>query len=157
MYEVLKDFAGPVATIIAAAAASYITWRFSRAQMRATDTRVVLDLFDRRWEVTQELRSAIGAMMTEGVSRGKPFWDFARAAQRAEFLFGQEVTDYLETLRRAAIRHEAQEDAVRSDDDTVRVRAADIQAAAFTEISDFSQKFDPLIAPYMRMHQKLPE
>jgi hypothetical protein len=74
-----------------------------------------------------------------------------------EFLFGGEITDYLEAVRQTMIRHEAQKDAAKSDNDTVRARAADIQAAAFTEISQFFEKSDSLIAPYMRMHQKLPE
>jgi hypothetical protein len=156
MYSFFEDFAGPVATMIAAGAASFITYRFSNAQRRATEMRLVLDLFDRRWEVIQGLRSAIAVMVTKGVIYGDPYWEYLSASQRAALLFGPEVTDYLETLRLAMVRHESQKDAVRSDDDAVRGRAADIQADAFTVISDFYKNFDPLITPYMKMHQKLP-
>lgn len=34
MYQLLKDFAGPVATIIAAAVAVFVTWRLGRGQQR---------------------------------------------------------------------------------------------------------------------------
>jgi hypothetical protein len=54
------------------------------------------------------------------------------------------------------VRHEAQKDRVKSDNDAVRHPAVDIQADAFIEISDFPKYFDPLIVPYMKMHQKLP-
>jgi len=43
----------------------------SSAQLQATDKRLVLDLFDRRWEVVQELRSAIAEMMRSGVVQTK--------------------------------------------------------------------------------------
>ena len=69
MYSVIKDFAGPVATVIAAAAASYVAYHFSRAQLDATNKRLVLDLFDRRWEVVQELRVAISEMRAPLSSR----------------------------------------------------------------------------------------
>jgi hypothetical protein len=118
--------------------------------------RLVLDLFDRRWEIVAELRSAIGEMMQEGITMGKPYWKFVSASQRAEFLFGREVTDYLEILRQAMVVHHAQKGGARSDDDAVRSRAADVEAATFTEITDFQKTFDHLVAPYMAMHQKLP-
>jgi hypothetical protein len=128
----------------------------SSAQLQATDKRLVLDLFDRRWEVVQELRSAIAEMMRSGVVPDKNYWDYVRATQRAPFLFGPEVTDHLETVRKAMIRHVAHKDGVSSDNDALRARAADAQAEAFTVISDFYERFDPLIRPYMQMHQKLP-
>jgi hypothetical protein len=156
MYSFFKDFAGPLATVIAAGAASFITYRFSNAQRRATEMRLVLDLFDRRWDVTQELRSAISDMVQHGIVPGKSYWQYLRASQRAAILFGPDVTDYLETVRQAMIRHEAEKDRARSDDDAVRGPAVDIQADTFTVISDFYKNFDPLIAPYMQIHQKLP-
>jgi hypothetical protein len=156
MYAILKDFAGPVATVIASVAASYVVYHFSRAQLRATDMRLVLDLFDRRWEVVQELRVAIGEIVRDGIVGNEPYRQYLRATQRAALLFGTDVTDYLETLRLAMVRHVAQQGQLRSDDDAVRVRAADAEADAFTVITGFYEKFDLLIAPYMQMHQKLP-
>jgi hypothetical protein len=123
MYSIFKDFAGPVATIIAAGAAGFITYRFSRAQLRAAEMRLVLDLFDRRWEVTQDLRSAISEMLQHGIVLGKePYWRYVRASQRAEFLFGPDVTNYLETVRQAIVRHETLKVQARSEDDVTRSR-----------------------------------
>ena len=157
MYSVIKDFAGPVATVIAAAAASYVAYHFSRAQLDATNKRLVLDLFDRRWEVVQELRAAISEMAREGVVVGKAYWQYLRATQRAALLFGSDVTDYLEMVRLAMVRHQAHQGRVNSESDEVRASAAEAQAEAFMVITGFYDRFDPLVAPYMQMHQKLPQ
>ncbi len=157
MYLILRDFAGPFATIIAAAAASYVVFQFNSAQVQIARQTLVLDLFDRRWALADELRSAIASMTTTGKILGDAYYQYVGAALRASFLFGPEVTDYLETVRAAMTRHVAVQDAARSDNEAVCARAADAEAAAFTIIADFYKHFDPLIAPYMAMHQKLPE
>jgi hypothetical protein len=157
MYSILKDFAGPFATVVAAGAASFVVLYFNRAQLRIAEQRLVLDLFDRRWEIVEDLRSAIAGMATEGIVMADDYRKYARASLRAAYLFGSDVTDYLETVRQAMERHVALQDSVRSEDDIIRVRAADGQAAAFTDITDFYKTIDPLIVPYMSLHQKLPQ
>jgi hypothetical protein len=56
MYHVLKDFAGPVATIIAATVAVFFTWRLGRGQLqiarRQADTaldQLRYNLFEKRY------------------------------------------------------------------------------------------------------------
>jgi hypothetical protein len=53
-------------------------------------------------------------------------------------------------------KHKAAEAFRNSDDDNVRGKAADAMFEAFEVIQDFYTSFDPLIAPYMRMHNKVP-
>jgi hypothetical protein len=164
MYQILKDFAGPVATVIAASAASFVAYRFGRVQnripnenLRATQQRVVLDLFDRRWEIVAELRSAISEIIREGVVPIDAYHRYVNASLRAAFLFGSEVTDYLETLRLTMTKMIALRDGLRSENDDRRARSADAEAKAFQVITEFYKNFSALIKPYMSMHQKLPE
>lgn len=156
MYGIIKDFAGPVATVIAAIAASYIAYRFGRAQMNATRERTVLDLFDRRWGVVDELRSAIASVLTEGVPRSEALALYDKASIRATLLFGPDVIDHLAETRRSLISLKLAAVRVKSDDDEVRIKFADIEAERLTHISEFFERLDRSIQPYMAMHQKLP-
>lgn len=58
MYHVLKDFAGPVATIIAATVAVVVTWCLGRGQLRIAGQqaktaleRLQLDLYEKRFNI----------------------------------------------------------------------------------------------------------
>jgi hypothetical protein len=164
MYSILKDFAGPAATVIAAGAASFVAYHFGRAQsrianenLRATQQRVVLDLFDRRWEIVAELRSAISEILREGTVPTDAYHRYVRASLRAAFLFGSEVTDYLETVRLTITKVIALRGGLLSENDDLRTRSADAEATAFERITGFYEIFDRLVRPYMSMHQKLPE
>jgi hypothetical protein len=43
MYDILKDFAGPVATICVAAVAGFITWSFNRRQLIIAKDKLKFD------------------------------------------------------------------------------------------------------------------
>ena len=103
-----------------------------------------------------ELRRAVSAVTTEGTVDSESYWSYVRAAAQAAFLFGTDVTSYLEIVRAAMVRHNAQRGPLQSGDDAVRDRAADAEAEAFGVIVGFYERFDRLVAPYMQMHQKLP-
>jgi hypothetical protein len=58
MYAFFKDFAGPIATTVAAAVAAWINFYFNRMQVRITATqadialeKLKLDLFDKRYVI----------------------------------------------------------------------------------------------------------
>jgi hypothetical protein len=156
MYSVLKDFAGPAATVIAAAAASFVVFYFNRAQVRMAEQRLVLDVFDRRWAIVEELRISVSEIIREGDVPHGAYKQYAGATLRSAFLFGPEVTDYLESVRREMTKLIELQDAHRLEDEAVRARAADSEAEAFTAITQFYETYDTLIRPYMAMQQKLP-
>lgn len=104
-YAMLKDFAGPVATIIAATVAAYFAYRFGSAHAHNAQQTLVLSLFDKRWEVANELRSAMAAIGRTGRVDPDSQRSFLMAAHRARFLFGPEVTHYLENVRSAMVEH----------------------------------------------------
>jgi hypothetical protein len=169
-YEIIKDFAGPFATVIAATAATLVTYklgsnqvgiareqaRFAKANSRSAQQKLILDLFDKRWSIVTELREAIADVMTTGKVSYDADRKFFSAANRAGFLFGLEVTTYLAKIRASLARHKAAETFGDTDDDERRGKAADAMYREFEVIQDFYTTFDPLIAPYMQMHDKVP-
>src|SRR5260370_40561560 len=69
-YEFFKDFAGPIVTVVAAAAATVVTiklgfkqvsiapeqTRFAKANSRSAQQKIILDLFDKRWSSVKAIR-----------------------------------------------------------------------------------------------------
>jgi hypothetical protein len=169
-YEFFKDFAGPVATIIASSAALFVTAKFgfsqvgiareqaqvAKANSRSAQQKLILDLFDKRWGIVTELREAIAEVLTTGRVSEHAQRQFRLAADRAAFLFGSEVTTYLAKLQDSLSKHKAADIYIDSNDDKMRGKAADIQLQEFEVIQEFYTSFDPLVAPYMQMHDKTP-
>jgi hypothetical protein len=68
-YDILKDFAGPVAAIVGAFAASMVAWSLGRPQWRIaasqrdiTLDKLKFDLFQRRYGVYQVARKKRGSI-----------------------------------------------------------------------------------------------
>ena len=64
LYSILKDFAGPVATVIAALSAVGVTgyfvfrqWQIAKQQPQTAREKLLLDLFDKRFALYEELRA----------------------------------------------------------------------------------------------------
>jgi hypothetical protein len=92
MYEFFKDFAGPVATIIAASAAVFVTWHFAREQAWLAREKLRFDLFDRRLQIFSSIFDFYNAMIAwrgtpEQVASRERFF---RAYQESRFLFKSE-------------------------------------------------------------------
>jgi hypothetical protein len=167
-YDFFKDFAGPIATIIAASAAAFVTYKlgfnqvsiareqagFAKANSRSAQQKLILDLFDKRWSIVTELREVIGEVTGKVSHDAKR--QFYLAADRAGFLFGSEVTTYLARIQDSLAKHQAAGIYIDTDDDKRRGKGADVQYREFEVIQDFYTSFDPLIAPYMQMRDKVP-
>ncbi len=83
--------------------------------------------------------------------------DYRRARDRAGFLFGSDVTDYLLTIQDAIGRHFVAREQLAGDPDSEnRERLIDREYKAMIEISEFSKRLDQLVSPYMKMHQRVP-
>jgi hypothetical protein len=120
-------------------------------QWNTAREKVLLDLFDKRFAVYDELRSIVGR---DGIDQTAIF-DFKRAASRAQFLFGSEVQTFLKE-READLIREMIERTVQprpsSEDQREAVDAAKL--ARLDHLSNFSKDFDEKVAPYMNHHQK---
>jgi hypothetical protein len=169
-YQFFKDFAGPIATIIASGAALFVTTKlglnqvgiareqakFAKANSRSAQQKLILDLFDKRWSIVTELREVIGEVLRTGNVSHEAKVKFYLAADRAAFLFGPEVKAYLAKIQASLLKHHAAQADIDSVIDKRRGKAADIQYREFEVIQGFYTSFDPLIAPYMQMHDKVP-
>lgn len=169
-YSALKDFAGPVATLCAAFAATFVTVRLANGQraialsqantaaesLRTAEHKLVMDLFDKRWELVSDVRNVLNEVQRNGVVSQEDKINFYRAIQRSEFLFGPDVTDRLNGILKVLLKHHGAQRGVASEDKATRTKAADIQYDEFAKLIDMSNTFDALIKPYMVMHHKVP-
>jgi hypothetical protein len=92
MYQVLKDFAGPVATIVASPSAVYVTAHFAQRQAWLAKEKLRYDLFDRRLNIFISIFDFYHAMISwsgspEQIAARERFF---RAYQEAHFLFKKE-------------------------------------------------------------------
>jgi hypothetical protein len=160
IYVVMKDFAAPVATIIAAFSAVGVTgyfafrqWQTAREQSQTARKKLLLDLFDKRFAVYDELRSAMSRHLGSSTDQ-TAFLEFARASSRAGFVFGPEVQTFLEDRRNDLDRGTTLRSLVSQPIPEGREAAAAELAALLRRLADFFRDFDQLVAPYMSHHQK---
>jgi hypothetical protein len=73
MYEFFKDFAGPIATFIAAGVAAAITFFFNRSQTRFAKVqadvsieKLNLDLFERHYAIYSSARQLVEYLVSKG-------------------------------------------------------------------------------------------
>jgi hypothetical protein len=101
-YDLLKDFAGPVATITAAAVAVFITWRLGRGQLAIAKQQAVtaqqqantalkrlnLDLYERRFNIYNAALDLYQASLKKGLDDIlSAEFIFVRAFRESLFLF----------------------------------------------------------------------
>jgi hypothetical protein len=122
-------------------------------QWRTAHQRAVLDAFEKRFEIYQSARAAITEVITKGTVQPHTHIDFLRATDKAQFLFGPEVTSYFNSVYRLLVEHGEAEDLMK---DGNQQNAVTKKHVAFREIANFYVKSVPLVAPYMRIHQKAP-
>jgi len=141
-----------VTTLVLGGVAAYIAWR----QWRTSQDRLVLELFDRRFQVFQELtRTIAGAFQKTGV-KISDLANFDAATEKARYLFGAEVHEYLKDVRKKLIDIHAIETALAEmPDGASRTRAEAKITDALNEMHAFYGKLAEMVTPYMRMTTKI--
>jgi type II secretory pathway pseudopilin PulG len=113
MYEILKDFAGPVATIIASITAAFLTWRFASWQARIAqqqaDTakqqantafdQLRYNLFEKRFAIYNTARELVALVVNESNVQGSDVLPLQAKLNEAEFFFSRDICDWLRKLR----------------------------------------------------------
>jgi hypothetical protein len=126
----------------------------SYAQWRTANQRVVLDLFQKRIDVYEDIESALGVVLREGKVDEDAFRRFLTSKLAARFLFGRDVLAYLDSIYKDIVSLNT----IYRDDviDTKPDREALINKKydAFNHIAEFAQNAPEIFAPYMRMNQK---
>jgi hypothetical protein len=123
-------------------------------QWKTARDKVLLDLFDKRYAIYEDLR----IVMSEYDRRGtleleKIFGKFGRAQARAKFLFGEEVNAYLEQCQLDLIG--ASNDARRGNSvSPIPEAAEDPVLMRMNRLANFFAVLDRLVSPYMSHRQK---
>jgi hypothetical protein len=144
----LQALAVPTIALLAAVI-GYFQWKTAQQ-------KVVLDLFDRRMETYTSLRSVVAMVMgSSGAATNENSFKFLEALDRAQFLFGSEVIEYLKKLD-AAINEIRMSVAERIDLASGPEREANIarERAGREMVASFYTTFQSLVSPYLRMDQK---
>jgi hypothetical protein len=151
LHSIFKDFAGPVATVIAAAAAAY----FANRQWRTAQENTLLNLFDRRFAVYEEIRAVVTRYKQHGIDEDA-YARFLTGASRAQFLFGPEITKFLEAIKEDLAR----EMAASTIDPRTRAPPEKFEtvSAEWVErrerLGAFPKEFDRKVSSYLKHHQK---
>lgn len=112
----LLPLAGPIATIIAAAAAVFVTWRLGSGQLRIAKQQAAIarqqaelatvrlqhDLFDRRFAVYEAAHKLLLEIPGAGNVSAEVLQAFDRETGKSVFLLNREITDYLSDIRKRA-------------------------------------------------------
>src|SRR4051812_46213949 len=112
--DLVVKFAGPVATVLASITAAGVAIAFglyqakiARRQANIAQDKLALDLFQRRLDAFSTLRGAIAKIVTSGSSNSVLEQELLEGIDRARWLFGKEVTSYLDELYMHAIDFDA--------------------------------------------------
>src|SRR4029078_3328550 len=123
------------------------------AQWRTANQKVVVDLYDRRLKVYQQLAKAFGPAPRDGEVSHAAFNEFLIGQADAAFLFGDDVQEYLASMRKCLAWLLSRTNEV-IDNSPNRAELIDTKAKHFTEIVAFSDTAPRLFAPYMKLTQK---
>lgn len=94
MYQIFKDFAGPIATITAAFVAVSVTAYFASLQWKTAENRLRFDLFEKRLKVYLATTSLLNKITTHGSTIPSDLQEFYRGVEGAEFLFEHDLSSY---------------------------------------------------------------
>lgn len=159
--ESFTTLAGPIATIVASLTAGGIAiWlgtsqvSVARLQASTANDRLVLDLFERRFEIYSQAREIVRSAVRKGTSTTEEQFSFLRVTDGASFLFGKEVTDYLTDIYTALVELQYCEDELKRVLDRDKAKSFKRRQIKFDKIKDFYTEAPKLFAPYLHAHQK---
>jgi hypothetical protein len=166
-YDALHDFAGPVATVIAASVAVFVTFMLGRRQVaiaaqqanianqqeRHAAVRLQHDLFEKRITVFNAIRDLIIEIARMGDVSDETWYKFVQGVKTTEFLFRQDIVEYIADLRQRALRLQNAAERLRDQnlpDGPGRSTSVQVRADEFTWIVKQSDvlvsKFKPALA-----------
>ena len=110
-YDFFKDFAGSIATVIAAFVALIFTYRLGRGQLHIAEQQAELaavrlrhDLYERCFLVFECARDLIFHAEANRDMKMEHYLEYVRGTLNAAFLVDETSLDYLEELRKQATR-----------------------------------------------------
>ncbi|MER8556514.1 hypothetical protein NKH37_30885 [Mesorhizobium sp. M1217] len=138
-------------TPVIALAVGFIAYR----QWRTAHSRLVLDLFEKRLAVYEQTRKAVSFVNTHGRTSREAEFDLLGAMNSAEFLFGQDVRDYLDKMWERFVRLGAASAMIEGTEGEERRRQIELKSRFSMEITQFYYEGSDIFSPYMRMEHRL--
>jgi hypothetical protein len=117
VYDVVKDFATPVASLVAAAMAAWFAWRLGRGQMRIAEEqaqvakvqarlaedRLRFDQFDKRYKIFDAVRQLIQVALYEAFKKEfvlDSVTPLYLQLHEAPLFFSKETCDFIDSVRK---------------------------------------------------------
>jgi hypothetical protein len=168
-YEFFRDFAGPIATVVAATAAAFVAYSLGRSQIAAAQNqatvanknwqteneRVVLELFERRLAIFEGIRNVIAQVLRTGKPDNATYFEYVKAIDTAPYFFGPEVNEYLEELRILIIDLQLDADVISDNLNPERTAHIEGRTKRMKKLTRFYDRSKELFGPYMQAHQKV--
>jgi hypothetical protein len=123
----------------------------SYLQLQTAQTRISIDIFEKRYKIYEDLRTAVSVYLTTGNFTAGAQSQFMQAQTHARFYFGGEVDQYLSALRRDLIDSHFWDRFASG-----KGLPIDNQLARLDRINDFYAEIDAMFIPYMRLNQRMP-
>jgi hypothetical protein len=150
--EVLQRLVPAITGIVGAIIGAFVAWRVAKQN-------AVLELFDRRSKIYETVKNCVDQVVINPLrfdnEREK---EFLRAVNEAYFLFGDDLRDYLETLRKdiVTVRDIDRQPAPGASWSIEAALISNRREQAMNRINKFSEDGQPLFAKYMRFSQAVP-
>ncbi len=146
-----------VAQALATPALALLGLAIAWAQWRTSRSKLVLDLHEQRMGIYRSLRTIVAPVVSEATATPDTIRKYSTVQAEARFLFGRDVTDYLQSMREALSKlnyyHRMREAKIpAAERETNIVREHELLERA----SKFDENLAALMEPYARMHHKLP-
>lgn len=162
-----KDLAAPAATVFAAITAGWIAYRLGQSQIavakvqadiaernwKTSNEKIVLDLFDKRLTIFEEIRGIVGEACRSGTAPDDLFFRYGRAIDRVPYFFGQDVQSYLEKIRLHLINLNLATTMMQDIAGPERSAWVKKRGDEFMAIAKFYEEAPRLFGPYMKAHQ----
>jgi len=122
-------------------------------QMRIATAKLNLDLYDRRFKVFEAGRHFLGQFLVYGTIRLQEITELSVGTADAVFLFGDEVVEYLDTLRKTGVSLNGKNGRLNNMDNNDPGRNAVIDQIAIleTQLSDEIPRITSLFKPYLEL------
>jgi hypothetical protein len=165
----IKEVAGPIATVFAAAAAAFVAYRLGQSQIavaksqakiaernwQTANEKIVLELFERRLTIFEEIRSIVGEVTRTGAAPDDVLNRYSKAIDRVPYFFGQEVQAFVEEIRLRMIDLNLANTMMANPLGVDRSDWVSKRSDNFLKVTKFYQQAPTLFGPYMQAHQKV--
>src|SRR6476660_4041466 len=134
-------------------AVSILVLLVAYSQWRTANQRVVLDLFDRRLKVFNEIEAIIVNICQQGAATEEDYRAFVRAMAEARFLFGKPVDAYLKTVLDDVVFMRVYTlEVIRTSNNAAELHGN--RTKAMLRIGSYLSQSPEGFGPYMRLDQK---